>query len=324
VTAAPPPTLVSPPDPAAWDALVEADPEASAFQPSAWARLWTSEWPRARWEALVLGDAAGGYAAGLAMITRDEPLGRRVMAMPYATYGGPIVRGDHPDPVAARRALLAAYAAQVRSGVMLAELSWLRGHRRELPDDLPVSEGFTQVRAIASDWPAIFRDLPHSVRSRVRQAEEQGVEFRPVADLDGVRAYHRLAVGTMRRLGGTPKPLSIYRRVLEQLVPAGLARFDLAVHQGRSIGGSLHVLHRGTALNWLTVSDEAQVKLRPNHLLIARVLQALCESGFTEYNFGGSPAGAEGLIQFKESWGTVRAPVLEVRKRSLIHRLLKR
>lgn len=321
---APPPTLVVPPDPAAWDSLVEADETASAFQHSAWARLWTSEWPRSRWEALVIRDEAGGYAAGLAMITRDEPLGRRVMAMPYATYGGPLVRGDHPDPVAARRALLAAYAEHVRSGVMLAELTWLRGHRRELPDALPGSEGFTQVRTLAPDWPALFSDLPHSVRSRVRQAEEQGVSFQPVTDAEGVRAYHALAVGTMRRLGGTPKPLSIYRRVFEQLATAGLARFDLAVHQGRPIGGSLHVLHKGVALNWLTVSDEAHVKLRPNHLLIARVLQALCESGFHEYNFGGSPAGAEGLIQFKESWGTVRAPVLEVRKRSLIHRLLKR
>jgi CelD/BcsL family acetyltransferase involved in cellulose biosynthesis len=324
VTPAPPPTLVSPPDPAAWDALVEADETASAFQPSAWARMWTSEWPRARWEALVVRDAAGGYSAGLAMITRDEPLGRRVMAMPYATYGGPLVRGDHPDPAAARRAQLAAYAAHVRSGVLLAELTWLRGRREELPDGMAATEGFTQVRPLGSDWAAIFRELPHSVRSRVRQAEETGVTFQPVSDLEGVRAYHRLAVGTMRRLGGTPKPLSVYRRVFEQLVPAGFARFDLAVHQDRPIGGSLHVLHRGTALNWLTVSDDAHVKLRPNHLLIARVMESLCAAGCREYNFGGSPAGAEGLIQFKESWGAERVPVLEARKRSLLHRLLKR
>ena len=73
----------------------------------------------------------------------------------------------------------------------------------------------------------------------------------------------------------------------------------------------------------LTVSDDRHWSLRPNHLLIARVIQALCAQEFHEYNFGGSPASAEGLIQFKESWGTERRPVLEVRKRSLLHRLIR-
>jgi len=212
----------------------------------------------------------------------------------------------------------------VRGGVMVAELTWYEGRRDELPAGLDASEGFTHVRALAPDFAALLAALPHSIRSRVRQAEEHGLVFSPVTDRAGVRTYHELAVATMKRLGGTPKTLSLYERVFDRLVPAGLARFDLVEHQGAAIAGSVHVLHRGAALNWLTVSDDRHWKLRPNHLLIAEVMKALCAQGYREYNLGGSPADAEGLIQFKEAWGAARRPVLEVRRRSLLHRLLRR
>ena len=75
----------------------------------------------------------------------------------------------------------------------------------------------------------------------MRQAEEHGLTVRPVTDARDVRHYHALAVRTVRRLGGLPKPLSLYQRIFRSLVPPGLARYDLVEHQGRPIGGSLHL-----------------------------------------------------------------------------------
>ena len=326
----PPLELLSPPDSAAWDALVDAAEGASVFHTSAWAKLWTSEWPGARWQAIVIPGAGGPagittYDAGIGAIVRDGPLGRRILAMPYATYGGPIVRRGQPNADNARRLLLEGFAKLVSSGfVMIAELAWYEGLRSDLPDGLATGESFTHVRPLGPDYPSLQRALPHSIRSRIQQAEEQGVTVRRVSDAAGVRDYHALAVDRVSRLGGQPKPLSVYQRIFEGLAPAGLARYDLAEHGGAVIGGSLHFLHRGVGTNWLTVSDESQSKLRPNHLLMARVMRDLCESGYREYNLGGSPPDATGLIQFKESWGGTRRPVLEVRYRSLVHRLLRR
>ena len=319
----PPVELVSPPDPAAWDALVAECDTATVFHTSAWARLWIAEWPGARWEAIVLPEA-GGYAGALGLLIHDGPLGRRVLSMPYGTYGGPIVRRDHPDPSSVSRQLLAGYAQLVaHAWVMLSELTWYDGRRDELPPDLAATEGFTQVRPLGPDYEALFRLLPLNIRSRVKQAEEHGLTVRPVTDARGVRAYHALAVRTVRRLGGLPKPLSLYQRIFRSLVPPGLARYDLAEHKGIPIAGSLHFTFRGRALNWLTVSDDRKWDLRPNHLLIARVMRDLCGSGYHEYNLGSSPPGAEGLIQFKESWGATRRPVLELRRRSAFYRMLR-
>jgi CelD/BcsL family acetyltransferase involved in cellulose biosynthesis len=272
----PPVELVSPPDPAAWDALVAASDAATVFHTSAWARLWIAEWPGARWEAVVLPEEHG-YAGALGLIIHDGPLGRRVLAMPYGTYSGPIVRRDHPDPSAVRRLLLEGYAQLVRHvWVMLSELTWYEGRRDELPADLVASEAFTHVRHLAADADALMGALPLSVRSRIKQAE-----------------------------------------------PLGLARYDLVEQRGIPIGGSLHFTFRGSAINWLTVSDERKWDLRPNHFLIARVMRDLCAAGFREYNLGGSPPEAEGLIKFKEAWGAERRSVLEVRRRGMVYRMLR-
>jgi len=247
-----------------------------------------------------------------------------VLSMPYGTYGGPIVRRDHADPTSVRRLLLQGYVQLVaHAWVMLSELTWYEGRREELPPELVAAEGFTQVRPLGPDYEALFRLLPLNIRSRVRQAEEHGLTVRPVTDARGVRAYHALAVSTVRRLGGLPKPLSLYQRIFRSLVPPGFARYDLVEHKGIPIAGSLHFTHRGQALNWLTVSDDRKWELRPNHLIIARVMRDLCADGYHEYNLGASPPGAQGLIQFKESWGATRRPVLELRRRSAFYRMLR-
>ena len=319
----PPVELVSPPDPAAWDALVAESDTATVFHTSAWARLWIAEWPGARWEAVVLPDGSG-YAGALGLIIHDGPFGRRVLSMPYGTYGGPVVRRGHPDPSAVRRLLLEGYGQLVRHAwVMLSELTWFEGRRDELSADLVATDGSTHVRPLTPDFGGLLSALPHSIRSRVRQAEEHGLTVRPITDARGVRAYHALAVRTVRRLGGLPKPLSLYQRIFRSLVPEGMARYHLVEHRGQPVAGSLHFTYRGSALNWLTVSDDRKLDLRPNHLLIARVMEELCTAGYHEYNLGGSPPDAEGLIKFKEAWGGTRRPVLELRRRGMVIRLLR-
>ena len=316
--------VLSPPDAAAWDGLAAEAEDATVFHRSAWARLWSAAWPGARWQAIALRDG-GVLAAGLGFIARHGPGGSRILSMPDGTYGGPLVRRGLSDPARARRLLLEEWGRMARArGVLASQLTWLDGDRGQAPAGLERDEGFTQVVALGSDFPAAFQRLSHGIRSRVRQAEESGLALRAVMEPAGVRAYHDLVVRNARRHGSRPRPLSLYLGVLEHLVPLGLARFDLVEREGAVVGGGLHLLDGRRAMNWLTVADEAQRQLRPTHLVIAHWLRELSARGYREYDLGGSPAGAKGLIEFKESWGAARRPVLTLRRRSLLHRLLGR
>lgn len=315
------PDLLSPPKPATWDALVAEATGGTVFHKSLWAHVWMTEWPGARWQALVL-PHGGGYAAGLGFILRESPMGRRILAMPDGTYGGPIVRRDHPDPADARRRLLAAFA-RLASGsrVLAAQLTWPMGARAEVPKGVEVRESLTLVVPLDRKLDARIRGV---AANEPRPARQPDWALEHVTDEGGVRAYHDLVSRSSRQRRGAHRPLSFYLRILEHLVPAGLARYDLVRLDGAPVAGSLHLLSGGAALNWLTVSDERHWRLRPNHLILATVMREMQEAGYREYDFLGSPAGADGLIQFKQSWGAVPKPVLRLGRRSLIERLFGR
>ena len=314
---------LAPPDRAAWDALVATAPGATVFHTSAWAELWLAEWRGARWVAFVIEDEKG-YAGGIPVIVRNRGIGRTVFSMPFGTYGGPLVRADHPDPVSLRRELLDSYVRLAGgSWALRSELTWYRGTRDEIPARLHAVERFTHVLPLMPDFEALAQGFAPATRRLVRQAEESGLTIRTAADESDLRTYYELAVETVRRRGGKPKPYSLYERIYRSFVPKGLARYHLVHHGETAVAGSLHLFHEGVAMSWLPVSLETSWHLRPNNFLIARTLETLCEAGYLEYNFGASPPDAAGLIRFKEGWGATRRPLVVAGRRSSVYRKLR-
>jgi len=314
----------APPDAAAWDALLQASKEATIFHTSAWADLWTSEWRDARWEALVLEDGSGGYAGGIPIIARKRGLLETVDSMPFATYGGPLVRSDHPDPLSVRSSLLEAFARRVAGRLTMRwSLAWYEGIEAEFPEELPHEESFTHVLALDPDYERVADGFSASTRRLVRQSDASGLAIRAAESPEDVARFCELAEETVRRRGGKPKPRSLYERIFEMLVPQGLARFHLAAHGDDAVAGSLHFFYEGVATSWLPVSRESSWHLRPNNFMIASLLETLCAAGYLAYNFGASPRDAAGLIRFKEGWGAKRRPVWLAGRRTALHRKLR-
>ena len=322
------------PDSAAWDAFVGECEDATAFHTSAWASVWTAEWPGAKWRAIAW-QKDGRIFAGLPFLERPTALGRQILSMPDGTYGGPILArwlSLTADAAANIRGRVLEQYRDVarRAGVLHSQLTWFEPTAwftpwsgNDPPAGLDAEQRFTQVVRLDQGFDTLLARLSHGVRSRVRQSEEAGLLLRPATDVRGVDAYHELVVRNARRHGTGARPLSLYHNVLERMVPRGLARFDLVQHGARTIGGSLHFLANRRALNWLTVADDEHRELRPNHFVISRWLRELSQAGYREYDLGSSPPDARGLIEFKESWGAERRPVLTLRRRSLLHRLLR-
>jgi CelD/BcsL family acetyltransferase involved in cellulose biosynthesis len=315
--------VLAPPDTGAWDELVRASDGGTVFHTSAWAKVWTDEWSGARWEAVVV-EEGSRYAGGLAWIARAHGPLETMDSMPYATYGGPLVRRDHSDPVSVRVQLLEAYARRAaRKRVLRSQLTWYEGQEAELPA-VPAPEAVnTHVLELQPDYERVAEGFSPSTRRLVRQADESGLVVGPAESEEDVRAFVQIAEETVRRRGGKPKPASLYERIRVDLVSQGLARFHLVRHENEPVAGSLHLFHEGVATSWLPVSKESAWPLRPNNYLIASLLETLCAAGYTAYNFGASPKDAAGLIRFKEGWGAKPRPVWIVSRRSALHRRLR-
>lgn len=319
----PPLTLASPPDAAKWDALVAATPGASLFQTSAWARIWTDEWAGSSWEALVA-EGSGGYEAGLGAIVRRRGPFRTVDAMPFATYGGPLVREGHRDPAGLATALLEGFSAWAAGPFVLrASLAWYEGDAALVPDRLRPVASFTHVVPLSADYEEVASRFSASTRRLVRQSDECGLAVEVADSIEKVGEFYEMAVETVRRRGGMPKPRSLYDRIFTDLVAKGMGRYHLVRHGGEAVAGSLHFFREGVATNWLPVSRESAWPLRPNNFLLAAIFESLCASGYQEYNFGASPPDATGLIRFKEGWGARPRPVVIAGRRSALHRRLR-
>jgi lipid II:glycine glycyltransferase (peptidoglycan interpeptide bridge formation enzyme) len=244
--------------------------------------------------------------------------------MPYATYGGPVVRGGSPDPAAVRRALLAAFWERAsKRRVLRAQLTWYEGRREEFPEGAEPREGSTHVLALEADYERVADRFSPSTRRLVRQSDESGLSVRSADSAEDLAAFLEIAEETVLRRGGKPKPRALYERILRDLVPMGLARYHLVEHEKRAVAGSLHLFHRGVATSWLPVSRESSWPLRPNNFLVASLLETLCQAGYAEYNFGASPPDAAGLVRFKEGWGARPRPVWILDRRSALHRRLR-
>ena len=161
---APPLAAAAPPDRSAWEALARSARKATVFHTAPWADLWLGEWRDARWEAIVV-EEGGGYAGAIGAIVRRRGPLRTVHAMPYGTYGGPLVREGHPDPASVRRRLLDAYAHLAGSRLTVrSELTWYEGAREEIPDRLPAESAFTHVLPLNADYEALAEGFAPSTR----------------------------------------------------------------------------------------------------------------------------------------------------------------
>ncbi|HEX3112427.1 MAG TPA: GNAT family N-acetyltransferase [Candidatus Eisenbacteria bacterium] len=317
------PAEIMAPTPALWDDLVQASPGASVFHTAAWARLWTGLSASTKWEAAIL-EEGGRYVGALGWIVRRHGWFESLDAMPYATYGGPIVREGHPAAPRARRALIETFLARAsRRRVLRAQLTWYAGRPEDFPEESPPDEGFTHVLALESDYERVADRFSPSTRRLVRQSDESGLSIRAAESAADVAQFVEIAEETVVRRGGKPKPRALYERIQADLVTAGIARYHLVEHEGKAVAGSLHLFHQGVATSWLPVSRESSWPLRPNNFLVASLLETLCQAGYTEYNFGASPSDAAGLIRFKEGWGARPRPVWTLTRRSAIHRRLR-
>jgi len=73
---------------------------------------------------------------------------------------------------------------------------------------------------------------------------ESGLTIRAAASEEDVAEFHAIAVETVRRRGGKPKPYSLYERIWRTLVPTGLARFHLCITTKRRWREASHLFIR--------------------------------------------------------------------------------
>lgn len=282
---------------ASWDAFVRQQPDWTHFHLIGWRtvmqRVFGHECPY-----LVASNADGSIAGVLPLVRVKSVLfGHYLVSMPFLNYGGPL------GTPAARRALLAAAEEMaIRDRVKLLQIR----SREAEPTDLVLShEKLTVLIDIPAGGPdALWKALPHKMRTKVRKPQKEGVTVQWGADQ--LEPFHRVLSHNMRDLGTPVQSQRFYETMAE--VFGDSVWFGCAYLNGAAVSGGCGFVWRDEMEITWSSSLRQSSGVRPGYLLHWSFLERAAAEGLALGNFGRSTPGS-GTHEYKQQWGGRDVPL---------------
>lgn len=225
------------------------------------------------------------------------------------------LEGADPDFTAAvLEALRARGIPYVKVGDTMSGVAW---------DVLPAGWRFSRTRLIprhtfvldlAQSEAALLKAMDGAER-KIRKADREGVEVRPVQSPEDLAAYCRLSRDTSERVRArsayTDFPDRFFEDLYRRLGADGTARFYLAWHKSEPLAGCLFTCSDSTMLYYLggsTRDRELTAKQAPAAVFWHAIREAR-RLGLSRFDLGGCTPTEDttdprhGVYTFKKRWG---------------------
>ncbi|HON00481.1 MAG TPA: GNAT family N-acetyltransferase [Acidobacteriota bacterium] len=286
-----------------WDRMVERHPVGWLTHTSTWARILLRSFPHLRPHYLALEDATGELWGGLAAMEFSSRLtGRRLVSLPYSTLCDPLVRTRDEW----LRLLEAADAKRKALG-----LAFLEVRSSRTADLVATTDGIEPRRDFAWHRLDLRRPLEEilkcisrrAVRPCIHRAERLGLRVRPLRRSD-FESFWRLYVGTHSRLGLPVFPRSLFRRWLDELLPRGWLRGCVVEDGDQALSVLMAFVYRDRMSAEVIGSEASASRRFPSHIAFWDAIREAHALGLAEFDFGRTPVGDKGLMDFKRHWGT--------------------
>jgi FemAB-related protein (PEP-CTERM system-associated) len=280
----------------AWDAFVDAMPEASFFHRSAWARVVERAFGHRPHYVMAERD---GSVVGILPLTQVKTrlFGNTLISVPFCVYGG-VVAEDQETHSA-----LEAHAGTLmdRTGATAVEMRYREpmGSEWLTRPDLYV----TFRKPIEADADKNLKAIPRKQRAMVRKGIQNGLISVCDRDVDGL---HRIYAESVRNLG-TPVFARKYFRILAEEFADSLD--VVTVMDGEAaIASVMNFYFRDEVLPYYGGGTLAARGRAANDFMYWEVMRRAAERGYRMFDFGRSKLGT-GAFAFKHNWGFEPAPL---------------
>jgi len=311
------PDRIISPQPAAWDAFVEAHPRAHLLQTSAWGVLKTTFGWQA--ERIALAGDDGAITAGVQILYRPLPLGLGRLA--YVPFG-PLV--DWADDAQVRalmdgvdRAVRRHRAAllKIEPGYRLEGVDFTRWKFRASPQTVQPPRSY--LIDLSADDETILARMNQGTRRNIRKSERFEVVIREGtrADLDRFNAL--LHETGSREAFGVHAP-RYYEHVYDRFVPQGRGVLLLGSYAGQDLAGAMVFALADQAWYLYGASSDHERQRMASYgvqwagIRWAKTCGATCydmvgvpdaDLDTLEAEFAGREDGLWGVYRFKRGWG---------------------
>ncbi|MBL9076095.1 MAG: FemAB family PEP-CTERM system-associated protein [Planctomycetes bacterium] len=292
-----------------WDAYVSRHPLGTHFHRSGWARVVGDTFHHTQHH--LVAEQGRRWVGVLPLFLAKSPfLGRNLVSMPYAVYGG--VLGDD----AAAQALLLDHAAQLGRELEVGYVE-LR-HLEARPGDRPRSPLYVTFRCDLPDDPAeVMARIPKKARAEVRCAREPvaaaipgkrresfGIRVTP----DGsVEELFQLFAQNKRRLGSPALPQRWFQGLVDEFGRAAVVH-RAVTPGGRTLAAVMSFCFKDTVYAYYSGSLDDVERTGVNNWIYCAIMEWAVEQGYRRFDFGRSRAES-GPAAFKRNMGFVAEPL---------------
>ncbi len=280
-----------------WDAFVLAHPHGTFFHRTAWRDLVVRFFGH-RPEYLVA-EADAAFRGVLPLFEVRSPLlGRALISVPYAVYGGALADGGRGESALVD-------AARERADAL--DAKYVEFRCMHVPEvELARSNLYcTFLRDLPADVDECLAMIPRKSRAATRHARDRyGMELEEGPAL--LDAFYDLFVKNKRSLGSPVFSRAYFQDILD--------RFDRDAmvhgvrHEGRIIAAVISFVFRDTLMPYYSGAEPAAERLGSMNYMYWRLMEEAVKRGLRRYDFGRSRAGT-GAAQFKKNMGFEPAPL---------------
>jgi lipid II:glycine glycyltransferase (peptidoglycan interpeptide bridge formation enzyme) len=145
----------------------------------------------------------------------------------------------------------------------------------------------------------------NSIQRKIRRAERERLSYEVGRSEDLLDEFYRLVLITRRRLGVLPQPRNWFVNLVKSM--GNEIQIRLARKDGSGIAALLTLRHRSSVVYKYGCSDKDFNSLGAMSFLIWKLIEESKASGVEEIDFGRTDLDHEGLITFKDRFGTTRS-----------------
>ncbi len=285
-----------------WNDLVERHPKASVFHSVEWLRALDREYG---YEPIAICTSRpdGRLTAGLPLCRVKSWLtGARLVSLPFS---------DHCEPLTETNDQLQAILQQLKTTVEKEKWDYFEV-RPALPEAIehigfrPTSSYLLHALDLSRSRDEIFRSLHKDcVQRKIRRAERESLEYESGNSEELLLKFYRLLLMTRRRHGLPPQPKSWFRQLSRSF--GNKLQFRVASQKSQPLAAIMTLKHGKTVTYKYGSSDSRWNKLGGTALLFWRTIEEAKAEGMMQFELGRSDPSNQGLIDFKDHWGTERS-----------------
>jgi lipid II:glycine glycyltransferase (peptidoglycan interpeptide bridge formation enzyme) len=294
-----------------WDDLVASHPKASVFHQKGWLKALARSYG---YRPVVLTSAPPGERLSDGIVfceIKSWITGSRLVSLPFADHAEPLLNECGDSFELTTEWLRSESREQNWKYIEIRPLSW--GMHAENPLTVSQSYWFHTLDLTPSLEQILSNLHKNCIQRRIRRAEREHLSYKKGCSEELVNDFYRLLMITRRRHRLLPQPRAWFRNLVACMSPN--VEIRLARKDGIPIAAILTLKHHNTVVFKYGCSDEKFHHLAGMPFLFWKLIEESKKADAELIDFGRTDLENDGLIRFKDQFGTTRRQITYFRYR---------